>query len=547
MENGMRKAGLWTIIAGALLLFLPGIGDPYMTPRLLLPALGAIVLLLMPSGRRSALELPALAMLGAAGVAGCAAQDRGYALVGAYQFPADSVLAIACYVAVLIAAARANMELDELIRMVAWVSLPMSAYAIAQRFVTDPLLYGPLPAGRVVSTQGGPIWLGAVLAIVALCALYLARRGDRLGLVALALALPAAWFTQTRGAFVAMAVGGVFLMRGAPLLLLPGLLALPRLFATRSDTARLEVWETAWRIFLEHPWLGYGPGNFQLAFRRYVSWDFVEIMGNATAVQSHAHSDLLHALATMGVLGGAAYLLLGAAMLRTAWKHPARQLLLALLAAYVVVSSFNPVAPAVYLVLALVFGVASIEPAFESRRWAPAIACLGIAAVSVQITVASWHFARGAAARQAKDRYGAAVEFNRAAQLNPWEAIYTVMQLKTLHELIPIAAAGQAQQMAIAGLKLAGAALARHPMDSYAHEHFGNAVLVAYVNGLKVDPREALQRFNRAQELAPTFEVLMWRRRKAAQALGDDGQVGRADVDINNLRVALAGGGRRGS
>ncbi len=532
------------MVFGAMVFWLPPIADPYMTPRLLLVAVGAALLLIQRSGLGSSLELPALALLAAAGISALFAQDKLYAIIGSYQFGMDSLLSIACYCAVLIAAARAGEGVDGVARMVAAASIPVSLYGIFQRFFRDPLIWQDLHSGaRVASTQGGPIFLGAVLAIAALCALHGAKKGDRASWAALALALPCLWFTQTRGAMLALGVGAAFVARPVALLAIPGLLLMPRFFTSAlSDAARLEVWKVALRTFAAHPLTGYGAGNFYLAFRRYANWDLVDVVGNATYVQSHAHNDVLHVAATMGVVGLAAYALLGYSALRAALEHEERRLLLGLLAAYAVLSSFNPVTTSAFVLLALIFGAASsrVEPAAK-RRVLPALASVVVALSVGRLTLADYHYARAGVARG--DPALSAMEFQRAAELNPWEMFYSCRQVDSLMRLIPRMPLEQRRPLALAGRDLAVRAVERHPMDSYAHELLGKQILIGYVAGYRdVDPRRALEAFDRAQQLAPTFEVLMWRRRNTARELGDAAEVRLADKDINDLRAAVAPG-----
>ncbi len=536
MTSRMNTFCLWLMVLGAIVFWLPMIADPYMTPRLLLVALGAALLLIQRSDRGTALERPALLMLAAAAVSAVFAQDRLYSIIGSYQFGMDSLLAIVCYCAVLIAASRAGAGVDQVARMIAAASIPVSLYGIFQRFFKDPLLWQDLHGGaRVASTQGGPIFLGAVLAIAALCALHLFRKGDRTALAALALALPCLWFTQTRGAMLALGVGAAFIWRPLALAAIPALLLMPRFFSSAgSDLARLEVWKLALRVIEAHPLTGYGNGGFYLAFRRYSNWELADVAGR-TYVQSSAHNDVLHVAATMGVLGLAAYVILGYSVIRVAWSHAERRLLLAVLAAYAVLSSFNPVTTSAFVLLALIFGAASsrVLPAAK-RRVLPALASLVVAFSVGRLTLADYHYARAAAAKG--DPARSAMEFQTAAVLNPWEMFYACRQVDALMRLIPYMPLEQRRSLALAGRQLAVAAVARHPMDSYAHELLGKQILIGHMAGYRdIEPLAALEAFNRAQELAPTFEVLMWRRRNAAQVLGEDDEVEFANWDIEQL------------
>lgn len=526
---------------GALVLWLPFLADPYMAPRLLLVALAAAVALVVKSDRRSSLELPAMAFLAAVVLSAFLGQDWRYSIIGSYQFGMDSILSVVCYCAVLAAASRGGKDAGKVASMVAAWSIPVSLYGIFQRFFKDPLIWQDLHSGtRVASTQGGPIFLGAVLAIASLCALHAALRGDRLARLALALALPALWFTQTRGAMLAFGVGAVFLWRPLALAAIPALVLMPRfLNSSLSDRARIEVWKVAADVFAAHPLTGHGNGTFYIAFRKFVGLGLVDAIGNASYVQSHAHNDVLHVLATMGLVGVAAYAFLAWSALRVALEHPEKKLLLALLACYAVLSSFNPVTTSAFVLLALVFGAASSAPApAAERRVLPALASLVVALSVGRLCLADYHYARAAAAKG--DAALSAMEFQEAARLNPWEMFYACRQVDSLMSLIPrMPGVGDRRALALAGRQLAATAVERHPNDSYAHELYGKQILIAHMAGYRdVEPKTALDAFNRAQELAPTFELLMLRRLNAARVMGELEQVKYATRDLADLQAA---------
>lgn len=542
------RAAAWVVLGGALLFFLPGFADPYQGPRLLLPAVGAALMLIQKRSGDTLLALPATAFLGAACLSAVFGADGWYSVFGSYMFPADSLIAYWVYFAVLLAAARSSLTVDDVCSVVARASIPMSVYAVFQRFFHDPLAPTGLEmfSGRVVSTQGGPVFLGACLAVSAVCAAHLCRRtGERAAWAALALCAAAMWFNQTRGAWLAAAAGAAVMLprRWAMTAIAAAVVgAAPRLLSAKSDIARAEVWQVAVRVAQDHPFLGYGPGNFLMAFRKYVGWDYVQIMESATVVQAHAHNELLHVLATMGLLGVAALLLLGLCLLWSAWWRGRLDVLKAMLACYAVLAAFNPVAAPVYIVLAAAFGAATrVELGPARRGWFSSAACAAAALAVGNWCWANWHFAQGARAHNAGDAYRAAVEFNRAAQIHPWESIYTCRQVDSMYSLLPAAAPGQAKNMAGAGLEIARRATRVHPRDSYAHELFGKTIIVAHQLGLPVEPSAALGEFVLAQELAPTFELLMWRRRAVARHLGDQQELARVEADLAALRAALAG------
>lgn len=100
------------------------------------------------------------------------------------------------------------------------------------------------------------------------------------------------------------------LRRPAALLaLLGGLALLPfmgterftSLFDTSGGTTflRLQLWQSAWRMWLDHPWLGVGPDNFLYAFRSFYvlpsAWEELQL--------SHPHNLFLDLLTRVGLFG----------------------------------------------------------------------------------------------------------------------------------------------------------------------------------------------------------------------------------------------------
>ncbi len=82
----------------------------------------------------------------------------------------------------------------------------------------------------------------------------------------------------------------------------------PRLSQIISGTGRfrLFLWQSAWRMWLDHPWLGVGPDNFLYAYRsRYVlpsAWEELNL--------SHPHNLFFDLLTRVGLFGFIAGLLL---------------------------------------------------------------------------------------------------------------------------------------------------------------------------------------------------------------------------------------------
>jgi O-antigen ligase len=79
---------------------------------------------------------------------------------------------------------------------------------------------------------------------------------------------------------------------------------------TGSIGSRLSMWQTAWSMFKDHPFLGIGPNKFQSEFaRRMESGE----SPRADAEHNQPHSDLLNAASTGGLLKLMAYVFLIAA------------------------------------------------------------------------------------------------------------------------------------------------------------------------------------------------------------------------------------------
>jgi O-antigen ligase len=73
---------------------------------------------------------------------------------------------------------------------------------------------------------------------------------------------------------------------------------------------RMAHWQAGWYMFLDHPWLGVGAGNYAEAYPQYFVATWREPLG-------HAHNYYLNMLAELGVIGGGALLV----MLGLAFQH----------------------------------------------------------------------------------------------------------------------------------------------------------------------------------------------------------------------------------
>jgi O-antigen ligase len=69
-----------------------------------------------------------------------------------------------------------------------------------------------------------------------------------------------------------------------------------------SVVERMAHWQAAWYMFLDHPWLGIGPGNYSTVYDQYYLPGWLEPLG-------HAHNYYLNLAAELGLLGLSGYLL----------------------------------------------------------------------------------------------------------------------------------------------------------------------------------------------------------------------------------------------
>ncbi len=145
------------------------------------------------------------------------------------------------------------------------------------------------------------VWWAATAIILAACILTFSKGALLLGLpVGLATVLLAgAWRSRQRWPLWTLA--GLAVIGGLGLLLL---MRTPR-FAdlTNLDAGtgffRIRLWQSAWNMLVDHPWLGVGPDNFLYAYRtRYVlpdAWQELNL--------SHPHNIVLDLGTRLGLVG----------------------------------------------------------------------------------------------------------------------------------------------------------------------------------------------------------------------------------------------------
>jgi O-antigen ligase len=172
-------------------------------------------------------------------------------------------------------------------------------------------------------------WVAGGSSVLLLFALYLANsRGALLGLVAAVIVIIAVGWRLERQAAIAAAIGAPLVATAwvthlIPLSVQDKLLAQFRVNdvslaaqvndANFSTIERLAHWVAGWRMFLAHPLLGVGAGNYGAAYQQYKvpGWD---------ESLTHSHNYYINVAAETGALGLLAFLALVGAALYLAWR-----------------------------------------------------------------------------------------------------------------------------------------------------------------------------------------------------------------------------------
>lgn len=216
----------------------------------------------------------------------------------------------------------------------------VAAYGIAHSGLTSYqglLTYQTIKAWERVHGFVISVTFGEMTALGLLGGLsFLARKEgpDRKPLLAfVALLAVALLLSQTRGALVGVLAGFAGMCAVEPALrrwlkycLVAAALALAfaslRSYRTsageNTQFTRLLLWDVAWRIFKDHPWLGVGPSNYATVFTGYFS-GLIE----GQRVWGSAHNIFLQQLAERGLLGLLTLLAVFWSFLAKAW-HRAR-------------------------------------------------------------------------------------------------------------------------------------------------------------------------------------------------------------------------------
>ncbi|TSC76151.1 MAG: hypothetical protein G01um101431_1013 [Parcubacteria group bacterium Gr01-1014_31] len=314
------------------------------------------------------------------------------------------------------------------------------------------------------------IWLPFALSVLPAAAANRERLRQVAYYAVTTLCALALWLTQIRGAILAtLAVGVVVLayavrraktpvlrkragvalatlsviIAGAWVARNTALVAWDRTLKRVSETTlsaitvqnRLMTWGAGLQAFREHPFLGWGPENFSVAFDRYFNPSISRDFGSFSWYD-RAHSTVIETLVGSGALGLTFYLFIYgiAGWLLFRWsKDPALRPAVPFLAALIVThfltlqTTFDTISSAItwYLLLAAMAAAVAIAPAtaFRRDRTVSLLPAVGVATVLLAVGVASPSFSTFLASRVAlqPQRPLAAVtsDFQRVLQMTP--------------------------------------------------------------------------------------------------------------------------------
>lgn len=521
--------GLFIILVGGPLAFSTSMRDIFVLPKMLVVAVGvafswAVVAAGHWRNRRilsSRRITPGILALGASLLISTAfSVDLPTSVLGPHQNQFYGLLPILlCVMTYYSTAAIEEATSSKVIDSIIFAALVVSAWALVQWAGHDGFLAFSIQDGRVGSTFGSPIFLGAFLAM----ALPLAWHRSPNSAIPIVLALLAA---KSRGGLAAGACGVMIyetfyrnweLSIFAMMVSVAGSLGLSSIHHAPSDTARREVWRIALEAWRANPWIGTGPDTFGLAFRKHMTDAFVTASnGQDFFIQMSAHNDILQVGATLGLVGLLAYsvlLLCVVKVIVAAWKEPNARAIGAAMFALWIQAKVNPIPFVVLAAAAALLASIDNEPGREwpedyiSSAWcklrASMIAMIsGLAlAIVTLMSLAEYYQRKGEDFRVMREPFAAVQAFNLAATVNPFDLYYTQRQLDYLWAIVPILApADQARAAAASGI-LSERAVRLHPNDATARE------LRAISNRLEGRLPEAKREIALAIALAPKLSA----------------------------------------
>ena len=351
--NGERRlpageVGFLVLISAVALVFFPWVSNPFALKQDFAPLLFSAALLYWlykggvatVSGFAPSLGLRAAMLYGA-----CAAASNLAA-----RNPPEAWLSYSLMVLGLLLFSFGQLRLwspafpARFAQVVFWTSLPISLLGIAQALLPGKLDFGLQALGKMAafSTLGNPQFVAAwlVFSIPLYPVVARQQRGARarLGtaLVALA-AVTCVLLARSASGLLALAAVASFgllfrssapgarrILVGVALLLL--LVAVYLGWSTHTGRGRIMIWVETLLIWIRHPWLGVGLGQYNLhqleaQHRFFALGDWTRDFHQNAAFVLDAHNQYLQILAEQGLLGFSLFLFLVSLIIRGARRR----------------------------------------------------------------------------------------------------------------------------------------------------------------------------------------------------------------------------------
>jgi len=157
------------------------------------------------------------------------------------------------------------------------------------------------------------IALGCCLILMIICLIFTSTRGAWFGVL---VALTFIGLVKNRGIFIFVISSIIIFFLLAPKYEIERALSI---FNLDSNIKRVYLWQSAISLMKDHPFLGNGPGGFQLLHKKYIPDDKIgrEIKHYG---YTHAHNIFLHTAAETGTAGLLILIWLLITALRSTWR-----------------------------------------------------------------------------------------------------------------------------------------------------------------------------------------------------------------------------------
>jgi len=330
------------------LVFFPWVSNPFALKQDVAPLLfSAALLYWLYRGEVTAVSVGAPSLLARAAIlfGVCAAASNLAA-----QNPPEAWLSYGLLVLGLVLFSFGHLRVwsrsfpDWFAQVVFWTSLPISLLGIAQALLPGKLDFGLQALGKMAafSTLGNPqfvaAWLVFAIPLYPALAARQTSAGARVG-AALAALAAVACLLLTRSAsgllaLAAVALFGLLLRRSAievrriivgvslMLVVVAGYLG----WSTHTGRGRIMIWLETLLIWMRHPWLGVGLGQYNLhqleaQHRFFALGDWTRDFHQNAAFVLDAHNQYLQILAEQGLLGLGLFLFLVYLIIRSAGRR----------------------------------------------------------------------------------------------------------------------------------------------------------------------------------------------------------------------------------